>query len=298
MRTVLLSSFAVLACLLVALPSRATAPAATASTPVPVTMPSPEQLLYNIRRQFRSHRPPPPYITYTLVRSQTLDDGYPDLLNSYKYHIWCRTSDRAALGRKVYRGSARGTLEFLRPSFNEPWDPGPPTADLFEPAPAHPHSNPRDFVPTPEPNGTMPPTIASVTAFGEFDYKVTRVAQEGHLIHVSLLARRDPDRNRLRELYVDAKTLELQQVVATDKLYDEDGHHVYAMIFTVTLGWMNDMPMVTHIHGEPTYEQDAEYLGKDATVDYDFNDIAFPGSLPDWYFNPRTYAEHVTDAPS
>ena len=198
-----------------------------------------------------------------MIRKQTLDDGYPDLLNSYTYHIWCRTTDRAALGRRVYRGSARGTLEFLRPSFNEPWDPGPPTADLFEPAPIHPHTSPRDFVPTPEPTGSLPPTIAVVTALGEFDYRVTRVANEGNQIHVSLQARRDPDRNRLRELYVDAKTLELKEVIATDKLYDEgdSGKHVYPMLFTVTLEWMHNMPIVTHIHGTPTYQTDAEYLG-------------------------------------
>ena len=295
MKVLLGSALALLVCLAVAPPKHSAAPAPTAT---PIALPSPERLLYLIRRQFRSHRPPPPYVTYTLVRKQTLDDGYPDLVNSYTYHIWCRTSDRAALGRRVYRGSARGTLEFLRPSFNEPWDPGPPTADLFEPAPVHPHTSPREFVPTPEPTGSLPPTIASVTALGEFDYRVTNVVNEGNLIHVSLQPRRDPDRNRLRELYVDAKTLELQQVVATDKLYDEDEHHVYAMLFTVTLGWMNNMPVVTHIHGTPTYSQDAEYLGRDATVDYDFNDITFPSSLPAWYFDPRSYAQNTNDAPS
>ncbi len=281
----------------------AAAPHAGAATPTatatPIALPSPDRLLYLIRRQFRSHRPPPPYITYTLIRKQTLDDGYPDLLNSYTYHIWCRTLDRAALGRRVYRGSSRGTLEFLRPSFNEPWDPGPPTADLFEPAPAHPHTSPREFVPTPEPTGSLPPkTIASVTALGEFDYRVTRIENEGSQIHVSLMARRDPDRNRLRELYVDAKTLELQEVVATDKLYDEDSDHkVYPMLFTVTLEWMHDMPIVTHIHGTPTYQADSDYLGRDATVDYDFTDITFPDSIPAWYFDPRSYAEHAADAP-
>ena len=209
-------------CIAVAPSHAAVRPAATA-TPIP--LPSPDRLLYQIRRQFRSHRPPPPYVTYTLIRKQTLDDGYPDLLNSYTYHIWCRTYDRAALGRRVYRGSSRGTLEFLRPSFNEPWDPGPPTADLFEPAPVHPHTSPREFVPTPEPTGSLPPLIASVTVLGEFDYRVTRIANEGDQIHVSLQPRRDPDRNRLRELYVDSKTLELREVIATDKLYEEDEHH-------------------------------------------------------------------------
>ena len=269
-----------------------------APTATPIALPSPDRLLYEIRRQFRSHRPPPAYITYTLVRKQTLDDGYPDLVNSYTYHIWCRTTDRAALGRRVYRGSARGTLEFLRPSFNEPWDPGPPTADLFEPAPAHPHTSPREFVPTPEPTGSLPPVIASVTVLGEFDYRVTRVADEGDRTHVSLQPRRDPDRNRLRELYVDRKTLELQEVVATDKLYEEgSGGHVYPMLFTVTLGWMNAMPIVTHIHGTPTYQRDADYLGIDATVDYDFTNITFPSTLPAWYFDPRSYAANVSNPP-
>jgi hypothetical protein len=293
----LIAALVLLGAFVATAPSVATVHAAPAATPL--ALPSPELLLYKIRRQFRSHRPPPPYVTYTLIRKQTLDDGYPDLLNSYTYHIWCRTYDRAALGRRVYRGSSRGTLEFLRPSFNEPWDPGPPTADLFEPAPVHPHANPREFVPTPEPTGTLPPVIATVTVMGEFDYRVTRVADEGDLIHVSIVPRRDPDRNRLRELYVDRKTLELKEVVATDKLYEDDGsRHVYAMLFTVTLGWLDNMPVVTHIHGTPTYQSDAEYLGQDATVDYDFTDIEFPQSLPEWYFDPRTYAEHASDAPS
>jgi hypothetical protein len=69
------------------------------------------------------------------------------------------------------------------------------------------------------------------------------------------------------------------------------------MLFTITLGWMNNMPVVTHIHGTPTYEADSEYLGRDATVDYDFNDITFPSGLPGWYFDPRSYAENVANAP-
>jgi hypothetical protein len=296
-KTTLVAALVLLGLFVAAQPSHAGPRPAPAATPIP--LPSPDKLLYEIRRQFRTHRPPPPYITYTLIRKQTLDDGYPDLVNSYTYHIWCRNTDRAALGRRVYRGSARGTLEFLRPSFNEPWDPGPPTADLFEPAPIHPHTSPREFVPTPEPTGSLPPVIASVTVLGEFDYRVTRIADEGGQTHVSLMPRRDPDRNRLRELYVDRKTLELQEVVATDKLYEEGrGGHVYPMLFTVSLSWMHSMPIVTHIHGTPTYEKDADYLGRDATVDYDFKDIVFPDSLPDWYFDPRDYAQNVDNAPN
>lgn len=114
---------------------------------------TPDQMLAKIRQVFRSHRPPPPYITYTLVREQLTEQGFPDFVWSYTYHIWCRSSDRAALGRKVFRDNARGPLEFLRPEFNQDRDPGPPTADVFERAPEHPQ--PIDVVPTPEPSGAL-----------------------------------------------------------------------------------------------------------------------------------------------
>jgi hypothetical protein len=276
---------------------------AAAPTATPIPLPSPEKLLYLIRRKFRSHRPPPPYVTYTLIRAQLNDYGDPpgpDLVNSYTYHIWCRTLDDACLGRQVYRHSDRGFPVFMRPAFNEARDPGPPTADLFQPAPAHFHAVTES--PTPEPTTTLPPaiaTIASVTVMGEFDYRVSNVQNEGQFIHVSLLPRRDPDRNRLRELYVDKDTLELRRLVATDKFFDGDGPHadVFPMLFTVTLDMLNGIPVVTTIHGQPSKEEDIEYLGHLGVVDYTFKDITFPTTLPDWYFDPKAYGSHQDDEP-
>jgi hypothetical protein len=278
------------------------AAAALAAAPEesPSPLPSPERLLYLIRRKFRSHRPPPPYVTYTLIRAQLTDYGdppYPDLVNSYTYHIWCRSLDDACLGRKVYRHSDRGFPEFMRPAFNEARDPGPPTADLFQPAPAHFH--PVTESPTPEPTGSLPPVIASVTVLGEFDYRVSNVQTEGQFLHVSLLPRRDPDRNRLRELYVDKDTLELRRLVATDKFFDGDGPGaaVFPMLFTVTLDMLEGVPVVTTIHGQPSKEEDIEYLGHLGVVDYTFKDITFPKTLPDWYFDPHAYGAHQDDDP-
>ena len=121
---------------------------APALTPQPdaTFTPSPQRLLGLIRAKFRSHRPPPAYVVYT-------DRGFPDYAESYVYHIWVRNLDRAALGRKVLIAPAMGFPEFMRPAFNEDRDPGPPTADLFEPAPAKPH--PVSEVPTPEPQATQ-----------------------------------------------------------------------------------------------------------------------------------------------
>jgi hypothetical protein len=245
-------------------------------------------LLAAVRRQFRSHRPPPPYEVYTLVRTQQTNYGQPDYPNSYTKHYWYRSSDHAALVRRTTDLGFVGPLEFERPLFNSDRDPGPPTADIFEPAPLHTLAP--DFVPTPE--GTLPPIIATVHARGEFDYRVQSVAREGSLIHLVLEPRRDPDRNRLRALWVDANTLDLVKVVATDKLFIEHGP-VFPVLFTIKFVMFDGIPTITHIHGVVG----GGYDGDGATVDYDFNDTSYPVTLPDWYFNPRTYAQHQGDAP-
>ena len=66
--------------------------AAAVASPAPDPVPtlSPTQLLARIRSQFRSHRPPPPYQSYTLERKQLRTDGYPDVTGSYMFHVWVR----------------------------------------------------------------------------------------------------------------------------------------------------------------------------------------------------------------
>ena len=145
---------------------------AQAPTPAPqFTLPpyqslAPVRVLGIIRRVFRSHRPPPAYETYTMVRTQYANYGaepgaspYPDPLGSYTTHYWVRNLDRAALTRRIYRDDAEGPPAFDRPALNEATDPGPPTADVFAPAPLHQHINPQSYVPTPEPSGEPLKTI-------------------------------------------------------------------------------------------------------------------------------------------
>lgn len=256
---------------------------------VPTPLPSPEDLLAAVRRQFRSHRPPPAYETYTLVRQQNTSYGYPDYVNSYTWHIWYRSYDHAALGRKESRLGAHGQLTFKRPMFNVADDPGPPTADIFEPAPAHTLAP--DFVPTPEASG-LPPVIATVRVKGEFDYRVLSVERQGSELYLKLQPRREPDRNRLRELWVDANTLEIHKVTATDKLFVERGP-IYPVTFTIYYSVLQGVPVITNIHGVVGggYDEDGQI------VDFYFKDTAFPATLPEWYFNARSYAAHVDDAP-
>lgn len=275
-----------------AVPPPGRTPATPAPTPVPVAQaepsPTPQRVLGLIRARFRAHRPPPPFETYTITRSQMATNGFPDLAESYTKHIWVRNSDRAALTRQVFRDDYRGPLTFDRPAFNEARDPGPPTADVFEPAPARPHPVSEAY--TPEPSYTPLPVIGGVRAIVESDYRVDSLAVEGDEVHLHITPIRDVERNRLREVFADKKTLELRKLIATDKLFIIGGP-VYPATFTITMGVVQGVPVVTDIHGVigGGYNDD----GKE--VDFKFTDIAFPKSLPDWYFNPRTYAQHANE---
>jgi hypothetical protein len=269
-------------------PAVATSPD-VAGTPYP--LPSDlDFLLADVRNVFRSHRPPPPYETYTLVRKQETNYGYPDYANSYTKHYWYRSYDHASLERMlpVEEGGDDGPLTFERPLFNQAEDPGPPTADIFEPAPLH--TLPPNFVPTPE--VSLPPIIVTVKSVGEFDYRVSTVQREGNELHITVVPRRDPERNRLRQIWVDDRTLEIQKVVATDKLFIQGGP-VYPVLFTIYFSRLEGVPIITRIHGIVG----GGYDGDGATVDYTYDDITFPANLPSWYFDPRDYAQHVAEAP-
>jgi hypothetical protein len=275
-----------------AAPAAAPPAAAPAADPGATPMP-PERVLGQIRTVFRAHRPPPPFVTYTLKRAQKTEQGYPDFLESYTYHIYCRSVDRACLARKVFRDTYRGDPEFQRPAFNEDRDPGPPTADLFEPAPLKSH--PIEFVPTPEPSREPLRELGTVRAVGEFDYRVVSMDRGEGLVHLTLEPTRDPMRNRIREIWADEKTYELRRLAVTDRLFDQgpDGTHIYGARFLLQIAMIQNFPVVTDIHGEIG----DNYSGDGKIVDYTFRDIEFPATLPDWYFDARQYGRHLAQMP-
>jgi len=43
---------------------------------------------------------------------------------------------------------------------------------------------------------------------------------------------------------------------------------------------------------------DSSYVGNGEQIDIEFKDIAFPSSLPAWYFDPHQYAAHQSEWPS
>jgi len=268
---------------------------ASAPTSEPTPTPSPQRVPALTRATFRSHRPPPPYISYTITRKQLTDRGYPDLAESYSDELWVRNLDRAALKRRVFPYGGLGPPEFERPAFNEDRDPGPPTADIFEPAPKKPTKV--SDVPTPEPSGDGIKTIGTVKVSAEYEYYVDALAIEGNLVHLTVRPVRDPERNRLREVYADKTTYEVTRLIAHDRLYV--GRQIYDTTYIHVGGVLDGRPIVTSIHGEVGQAADGSaYFGDGKSVDYTFTNIKFPREMPEWYFNARTYAGHQNDLPS
>lgn len=236
---------------------RAVAAAQVPDAPASVS-PSPQRTLDLIRARFRAHAVPP-FETYTLRRSQLTLLGTIDFGNSYIKRFWVRTSDGRALSRVVLPDGGLGPLSFDRPAFNEARDPGPATADLLEAG-------------------------ADGGAPGDPKYTVTALPADAGAIHLHLVPVRDAARNRLREVLADAATYDVRGLVTADSLFVDRGP-VFPVTLTVTAGAVGGIPVLTAVHAVVggNYNDD----GKE--VDFTFTDVAFPASLPDWYFDPATY---------
>jgi hypothetical protein len=259
--------------------------------------PTGDQLLARVKAVFRSHARPP-FISYTLVRRDK-HNGMPDFENSYTLKIWCRTADRSALARRAWRGKAYGALQNITVMFDREVDPGPPTADMFEKRlfgarsariDASPRPGASENAPAPAPAETAYPEIGRVSAL-DGDYRAVRVARDGELLHLWLVPRTDPDRNRLDELWVDAETFELRRALVRDHLYlGLSGQSIEDEFDVRFRPGPGGLPLISTIHGQTAYGQ--------FETDYTFEDVGFPDRLPDWYFEPKQYGVHVADAPA
>jgi hypothetical protein len=284
-----------------ALAALAVALVCAAEGPKPPTTDAPalagDQILARVKSVFRSYRRPP-YVTYTLVRRDH-HNGQIDFPNSYALKVWCRTSDRSALTRRVWKGKAYGDLENITVMFDKEVDPGPPTADMFEkrlfgtffarrdPSPSPPA--PSDSAAPPD-AATPLPEIGRVAAL-DGDYRTVRVARDGALLHLWLVPKSDPDRNRLDEIWVDATSYDLRRARVRDHLYlgltGQSLDDEFDVRFAPGPG---GVPLIASIHGHTGGDQ--------YETDYTFLDVTFPATLPAWYFAPKQYGLHRADAPA
>jgi hypothetical protein len=277
--------------------------ACIAQSPEPSAPLTGDQILARAKSVFRSYARPP-FVTYTLVRRDR-HNGAPDFENSYTLKLWCRTADRSALARKVWNGRAYGGLENLIVMFDKAVDPGPPTADMFEKRLFGAQSARRDVRPEPvvlpqpripaagETPSDVPAALPEIGRVGarDGDYRVVRFARDGELIHLWLVPRSDAERNRVDEMWVDAQTYDLRRALVRDHLYfgitGQSIEEEFDVRFTPGPA---GQPLITSIHGQTQYGQ--------FETDYTFRDVTFPAELPAWYFEPKQYGAHRSDAPA
>jgi len=258
--------------------------AAVALAAVPATRPSGEATFLAAKAAFVAHERPP-YVVYTLERRDRRG-GMPDFENSYDLRIWCRTKDRAAVSRRMFGDRIVGPPEFLVPAFDEVVDPGPPTANMFEDALFAPPAPAATAVPDESPL----PTIGGVRTVYDRQYRVTGFRRSGDQWEIDLAPRRDPQRNRIEAIWVDAATLAVRRMRVRDHLYLSFSAEVLDDEFDVRFTERDGLPMISAIHGHTPLEP--------YETDYTFRDVAFPRTLPDWYFHPEQYGQHRGDPPS
>ncbi len=251
-----------------------------------VTGISGEAILGQVKAKFRAYQRPA-FVGYTLSRQDGIV-GRPGLADAYTLRVWCRTADRAALARSVRGAVADGPLTFVRPAFNQAVDPGPPTADIFErnafapaAAAAAAETPPAEI-----------PTLAVVAVHVETDYRVERVESIGTSYVLQLAPRRDPARNRLRTLWVDRDSFDLERAIATDTLYAGDAQS--AEVFDMRFEKQDGIPVIRTIEMRSDTAKPLE-LGHRGV--FRFQNIAFATAMPGWYFEPTMYEQNARSAP-
>jgi hypothetical protein len=109
---------------------------------------------------------------------------------------------------------------------------------------------------------------------------------------------RDPERNRLRELWVDNATFEIERALAMDRLFSIQTGTSVPDKMDIAFELRDGLPLIRRItmiaNVIPTLSNSAR---RDES-DYTYDDISFPQSLPDWYFDPKTYYQRFREAPS
>jgi hypothetical protein len=267
-------------------------PAAFAAAGRPATM-APDlalRVLGEAKRAWRE-RTVPPFVVYSIDRETTLDMQY-DMRGSYRDRVWYRTSDGLALTRRFDGKRAVGLLRLERPTFDAAKDPGPPTIDLF--------SLPL-LSEAPTAAATDVPVIGRATVHAEYDYVVASATLDAAgpepRYHLVVRAAREPDRNRLQELWIDPSSYAIERVKARDHLFLIDDKERVVDVSPEAF----DMRMGTTAGVRHIARIDTRCLRHDGVFDatvYRYEDVAFPETLPDWYFDEARYGANAKDAPT
>ncbi|MBD5654885.1 MAG: hypothetical protein IAI50_06855 [Candidatus Eremiobacteraeota bacterium] len=232
----------------------------------------------------------PRFVDYTIGREERSGDAIV-AAGTYTERVWYRERDGAALARRIEGGVASGPLLAERPTLDGDVDPGPPTADIFE-------AGGPPALATPAPSTeTGLKVLAAVSVRGEFDYRAFADGDEAGAVRLRLEPRRDPERNRLRELWIDARNGNVLRLRMRDRIYFATRASDVPGTFECREGLANGVWSLVSVASVADVSGAASGAAM-PSVRYRFEDVAFPASLPDWYFDAYTYAKHARDAPN
>ncbi len=172
--------------------------------------------------------------------------------------------------------------DHIEPPFGVPWMSAIYDFDLSR------GPSPRHFGIEPQPGATEPPPILGRVNVTAADYDVTLIGRENldgaDVYHLGLRPLSDPNRNRVRELWVDASSFQVRKLV-TQGIFDRGpattvpwtvtfielhGHwYIRQEVTTATLDGTH------HLFGGTTYHG----------IDYTFGDYEYPGLISDLEFS-------------
>jgi len=145
-------------------------------------------------------------------------------------------------------------------------------------------------VPTPEPSDAAgPKTIGAITVRSR-PYAVAFAGNETldgkPVVHLTLRPYRDPDKHILRDLWIDP---------ATDGVVGLRGEatasaHLVRIVFTASYDESQTEQTLRLVTGYGKAQLFLIKIGADFS--YDLSAFTYPDSLPDWYFDRKSYFAH------
>jgi len=210
----------------------------------------------------------------------------------YDYRVWYRGDDGKGLMQNLSPGR-RGGAETV---FGYPF-PFSPDVNFLLNATPDPVLTPVPASPTPtaQPgaSGAKPPAVLGVeSVVSNRNYDVSFVGVEnylGHAVyHLALRAVRAERDHPLKDIWVDRTTFQVWKAHAGAS--GNKGPAAGSISGQAEFAPMGTYWIVQRASGDGQLR--FGFLSDSGHYEYVFSDIGFPASLPDWYFDPKSFARH------
>jgi hypothetical protein len=263
--------------------------AIAAAAPQPSPSPSPAVpsalTIFEAAQSVARNNPDPPYMSYQM-HEIFVHHGKPF---TFDYRVWYRSDGKGLM--QDLAADRRGGHE---PRFGYPFPVAPDDNILLYATPAPRATVPPPLGGSPVPSGQpTPPVLAveSVTKDRFYDVRFIGVEDlDGHLTYHLGMSSHDPtDRDHpWKDMWVDTTTFEVWKAHAAGS--GSKGPATGSIDADVWFGQVGDYWLITHAQGDG--EVRLAFISDSGHYEYYFSGFGFPNTIPDWYFDPSTFAHH------